>query len=114
MQRHVIIQSGVDAACAKPVGDRPETQHQKGAACGKSEQSDRGNRHAKRRDLSCAEPFRHTVALQAGDDRADRNDNGDHARVRYGNAKLRIHARPCGAEQSIGKSEADKRKIDDC
>ena len=112
MQGDIVIERCVHTARAQPVGDRPQAQRPEAVTDGEAEQRRRRDTHADRRDHAGAEFSGQAVALQAGDDRPQRNDHGNDAGVGHRHLKFGVNFRPRRAEQRVRQSEADERKVD--
>ena len=50
VQRHIVIQAGIDAAGAQTVGDRPQAEHPVRIAGGKAKEGRRRHAHTDGRD----------------------------------------------------------------
>ena len=114
VQRHIVIQTGVHAARPKTIGHRPETQHPKPGADGKSQQRQRCYAHADSRYQPCPQTAGHTLTHQAGSNGAEGDNHGNQSGAGYADLKLTKHGRPGGAQQSIRQTKADKGQINDC
>ena len=113
MKRNVVVQRCVHASCAEPVRNCPNAEKRKRARHGKAEERCRSHRNAGGGDRTCSESARQPVALQARNDRSERDDHGNDAGVRKRYAEFGIHCRPCGAEQGIRQTETDKGEVYD-
>ena len=77
------------------------------------EQTDGGKQGADRGDLACTEAVDELVGEQAGDNRENTKIGGHEACYRDGEAELRRHHGPGGAEQGVGDTEAHEAGIYD-
>ena len=111
VQGDIVVERGVHAPRAQPVGYGPEAKRRVRAADRKPEQRHRRRQHAQRRERPGSEASRQPVALQAGEYGPRRYDGGYRAGVRHRHAKLPIHRRPRRAKQRIRKSQTDEGQI---
>ena len=109
----VVVQRGVHAARAQPVGHRPQAEHPELARERKAEQRQRRQRDAARRHPAGAEAGRQPVAVQAGNDGAHRDDHRDDAREGHRHPEGPVHGGPRRPQQGIGQAETDKGQVDD-
>ena len=113
VQRDEVVQRRVDRARAETVGDRPQAELDGRAAERKAEERRGRHGHADRRDQRGAEAPGHPLGQKARDDGPGGDDHGDHACERELRAEIQTHDRPCGAEQRIGQTQADKGQVYD-
>ena len=113
VQRHIVIQAGIDTACAQAVGDRPQAKHPIRIARCKAKQGHRRHAHAEHRDTAGPQPEGQPVAEQAGNHGSAGDDGKQNACIGHGDRQLRVNGGPCSTQQTIGKAEADEGKIDD-
>lgn len=108
MQGNVVVQGGIHAARAQAVGDSPQTEHPELAGDRETEQRRSGHAHAEGGHPARAQCPGEPVAVQAGNDGAQRDDHGQDARVGEGNAQLGVHGGPCRTQQGIWQTKTDK------
>ena len=113
MQGNIVVQGGIHAARAQAVGDSPQAEHPEPAGDRKAEQRRSGHAHAEGGHPARAQCPGEPVAVQAGNDGAQRDDHGQNARVGEGNAQLGVHGGPCRPQQRIRQAKADKSQIND-
>ena len=113
VQGNVVVQGCVHAAGTQPVGDGPQAEHPELCGEGKPEQRCGGHAHADGRDPAGAEGPGQPVALQAGKDRAQRDDHGKDTRAGHRDPQLRVHGGPGRPQQGIRQAQTDKSNVND-
>ena len=113
VQCHIVIQAGINTACAQAVGDCPQAKHPIRIAGCKAKQGRRRHIYTDHRDPAGPQPEGQPVAEQAGNHGAAGDDGEQNARMGYRHGQLRVNGGPCSTQQSVGKAEADEGKIDD-
>ena len=113
VQGNVVVQGCVHAAGTQPVGDGPQAEHPELCGDGKPEQRCGGHAHADGRDPAGAEGPGQPVALQAGKDRAQRDDHGKDTRAGHRDPQLRVHGGPGRPQQGIRQAQTDKSSVND-
>ena len=113
MQSNVVVQGGIYAARAQAVGDSPQTEHPELAGDRETEQRRSGHAHTEGGHLARAQRPGEPVAVQAGNDGAQRDDHGQDARIGKGDAQLGVHGGPCRPQQGIWQAKADKGQVND-
>ena len=113
VQRHIVVQCGVHAACAQAIGDGKEQQHPVLAGGGESQQRQGRQPHGERRHPACTQTEGQPVAHQGGDHRAHGNGECHDARVGQGHLHLLMHDGPGRAQQGVRQTQADKGRVDD-
>ena len=113
VEGHIVVQTGIHAACAQAIGDGPQQKHPVAPAGGEAEQGGGSHGHGEGRDLTGAEAVGQPVAEQAGDDGAEGDDHGHRTGVGDAHPKLGIHGGPCRAQKAVGQPQGDEGQIDD-
>ena len=113
VQRHIVIQAGIDTACAQAVGDRPQAEHPVRIAESKAEKGCRSHTHTDGRDPSGSKPEGKPVAEQAGNNGAAGDDRKQDTRKGYGDGKRRIDGGPGRTQKSVGEAKADEGQVND-
>ena len=111
MQGNVVVQGGIHAARAQAVGNSPQAEHPELAGDRETEQRRSGHAHAEGGHPARAQRPGEPVAVQAGNDGAQRDDHGQDTRVGEGDAQLGVHGGPCRPQQRIRQAKADKGQV---
>ena len=113
VQSHVVVQGGVHAAGPQTVGDGPQAEHPELPRHREAEQGRSSHAHTDGGDFAGAEGAGETVAIQAGDDGAQRDDHGNDPRIGHRHTQLRVHGGPRRPQQGVRQTQTDECHIDD-
>ena len=111
VDRDIVVQRGVDAACSQSIRNREQQQHPVIRRDRETEQSERRQCHGYHSDLARAESQSHSIGQQRGHNGARRNGHGN--ATLPGNRRIQIgaHRRPGGPEHGIRQAQTDESHI---
>ena len=113
VKRDVVVERGVNSACAQAVGDRDQAELPKGARKRKGEDSGGGKANGESAQPARAQFAHQPCGHERGYDGAARDDDRNRALGCDGCAQVEMHDRPGRAQQRIGQAKRDKGEVDD-